>query len=145
MSDATSAGPARTETGIDTGIDAGTRERWLTAGVAGIGSASLLSDAGHEIPTALLPSLVTATLHSPAAALGVIEGVADGLAGAAKLAGGALVDDPQRRRSVAVGGYASKPLLLEEIERTQAASDNRASAAYRRRVLPELVRRCTSH
>ena len=48
-------------------------------------------------------------------------------------------------KRVAVGGYASKPLLLEEIERTQAASDNRASAAYRRRVLPELVRRCTSH
>jgi len=111
MSDATSAGPAGTETGIDTGIDTGTRERWLTGGVAGIGSASLLSDAGHEIPTALLPSLVTATLHGPAAALGVIEGVADGLAGAAKLAGGALVDDPQRRRSVAVGGYATTAVL----------------------------------
>jgi MFS family permease len=81
--------------------------RWLTAGVAGIGSASLLSDAGHEVPTALLPSLLTSTLQAPAAALGVIEGIADGLSGAAKLAGGALADDPQRRRVVAVGGYAT--------------------------------------
>jgi hypothetical protein len=31
-------------------------------GVAGIGTASFLADAGHEIPTALLPSLLTSTL-----------------------------------------------------------------------------------
>jgi len=53
-------------------------ERWLTSGVAGIGSASLLADAGHGIPTALLPTLLTSTLGAPAAVLGVIEGVADG-------------------------------------------------------------------
>ena len=51
----------------------------------GIGSASLLTDAGHEIPTSLLPSLLTGTLGAPAAALGIIEGIADGgLAGAAR-------------------------------------------------------------
>jgi hypothetical protein len=44
-------------------------ERWLTPGVRGIGTASLLSDAGHEIPTALLPNLLTTTLGAPAAAL----------------------------------------------------------------------------
>jgi len=93
---------------------------WLTRGVAGIGSASLLADAGHEVPTALLPSLVTATLHGPAAALGVIEGVADGLAGAAKLAGGALVDDPQRRRSIAVGGYATTAVLSAAVGAAQS-------------------------
>ena len=82
-------------------------EQWLTPGVAGIGAASLLSDAGHEIPTSLLPSLLTSTLQAPAAALGIIEGVADGLAGLAKLAGGALADDPVRRRQVAVGGYVA--------------------------------------
>lgn len=27
---------------------------WLSRGVAGIGSASLLADVGHEVPTALL-------------------------------------------------------------------------------------------
>ncbi|MGH2840819.1 MAG: MFS transporter, partial [Solirubrobacteraceae bacterium] len=51
-------------------------DAWLNPGVRGIGAASLLSDLGHEIPTALLPSLVTTTLGAPAAALGVIEGVA---------------------------------------------------------------------
>ncbi len=85
--------------------------QWLTPGVKGIGSASLLSDAGHEIPTALLPSLLTATLGAPAAALGLIEGVSDGLAGLARLGGGALADDPHRRQRVAVGGYATTAVL----------------------------------
>jgi hypothetical protein len=85
--------------------------RWLTAGVAGIGTASLLSDLGHEVPTALLPSLLTTMLHAPASALGVIEGIADGLAGATRLGGGALADDPARRRSVTVGGDATTAVL----------------------------------
>ena len=85
--------------------------RWLTPGVRGIGAASLLADLGHEVPTALLPSLLTTTLGAPASALGLIEGLADGLAGAARLGGGALADDPRRRRAVAVGGYASTAVL----------------------------------
>ncbi len=48
---------------------------WLTPGVTGIGAASFLADAGHEVPTALLPSLLTSTLGAPASALGLIEGV----------------------------------------------------------------------
>jgi MFS family permease len=88
-----------------------TKERWLGPGVAGIGTASFLADVGHEIPTALLPNLLTATLGAPAAALGLIEGIADGLAGIARLAGGALADDPRRRRALAVGGYATTAVL----------------------------------
>ncbi|MEJ7892719.1 MAG: MFS transporter [Solirubrobacteraceae bacterium] len=84
---------------------------WLTPGVRGIGGASLLADVGHEIPTSLLPALLTGTLGAPAATLGLIEGIADGLAGAARFGGGALADDPSRRRSVAVGGYASTAIL----------------------------------
>jgi len=86
-------------------------EPWLTPGVRGIGTASLLSDLGHEVPTALLPSFLTSTLHAPAAALGLIEGIADGLAGIARLTGGALADDPSRRRSVAIGGYTTTAVL----------------------------------
>jgi MFS family permease len=97
---------------------AGAEERWLTPGVKGIGAASLLSDLGHEIPTALLPSFLTSTLGAPAAALGLIEGVADGLAGAAKFAGGPLADDPQRRRNTAVGGYAATAVLTAAIGAT---------------------------
>ncbi len=89
----------------------GEDQRWLTRGVGGIGAASLLSDLGHEVPTALLPSLLASTLGAPASALGLIEGVADGLAGAARLGGGALADDPERRRATAVGGYATTEVL----------------------------------
>ena len=86
-------------------------ERWLTPGVRGIGAASLLADAGHEIPTSLLPTFLTSTVGAPASALGLIEGISDGLAGAARFAGGALADDPHRRRNTAVGGYASTAVL----------------------------------
>lgn len=84
---------------------------WLTPGVRGIGVASLLSDLGHEIPTSLLPSLLTSTLGAPASALGLIEGISDGAAGIARFAGGALADDPNRRRTTAVGGYACTAVL----------------------------------
>ena len=56
------------------------------------------------------PSLLT-SLGASAAALGLIEGVSDALAGAARLAGGALADDPGRLRRVAVGGYTSTATL----------------------------------
>lgn len=85
--------------------------RWLRSGVVGIGSASFLADVGHEIPTALLSGLVTSTLGAPAAAVGLIEGLADGLAGLARFVGGGLADDPQRRRSIAVGGYTGTAVL----------------------------------
>lgn len=54
---------------------------WRNRSSLGIGSASFFADAGHEIPTALLPSFLTSTLGAPAAALGLIEGIADALAG----------------------------------------------------------------
>jgi MFS family permease len=95
--------------------------RWLTPGVRGIGAASLLADLGYEVPTAVLPSFLTSTLGAPAAALGIIEGVADGLGGAARLAGGALADDPGRRRTVAVGGYATTAVLSGLIGAATAA------------------------
>src|SRR3954452_24860722 len=85
--------------------------RWLTRGVAGIGTASFLADVGHEIPTALLPALPTSTLDAPASVLGLIEGLSDGLAGAARFGGGALADDPSRRRRIAVGGYTTTQVL----------------------------------
>ena len=85
--------------------------RWLNRGVAGIGVASFFSDVSHEVPTALLPALLTTTLGAPAAALGTVEGITDGIAGAAKLAGGALADDPARRRATAMGGYTATAIL----------------------------------
>jgi MFS family permease len=66
-------------------------------------------------------SLLTTTLNAPASALGLVEGVADGLAGAARLGGGVLADDPDRRRAVAVGGYASTAVLSSLIGVATAA------------------------
>ena len=86
-------------------------EHWLGPGVAGIGGASLLADLAHEIPTALLSSLLVGTLHAPASALGLIEGISDAAAGLARLGGGALADYPHRRRAVAVGGYTTTAIL----------------------------------
>lgn len=94
---------------------------WLNRGVAAIGGASFLDDVGQEVPTALLPAFLTSTLGAPAAALGVIEGVAEGFAGAGRLAGGALADDPQRRRATAVGGYAGASALSALIAATTGA------------------------
>jgi len=75
-------------------------------GVAGIGLASLLSDAGHEMATAALPGFLR-SIGAPAAALGAIEGVADGALSFSKLGGGVLADQPGvERRAVAASGYA---------------------------------------
>jgi MFS family permease len=108
--------PEHAERGDDTS-NAGTRE-WMTPGVAGIGTASFLADVGHEIPTALLPSLLTSTLGAPASALGAIEGVSDALAGIARFGGGALADEPARRRNIAVGGYTTTAVLSAGIGAT---------------------------
>lgn len=66
--------------------------RWFTPGVRGIGLASFLADVGHEIPTALFASLVTITLGAPASILGLLEGLADGLAELARFVEGPLAD-----------------------------------------------------
>lgn len=94
------------------------REKWLSPAVAGIGSASLLADLGHEIPTSLLPSFLSSVLGAPASALGFIEGISDGLAGLARLAGGARADDPARRKVIAVGGYTLTALFSGGIAAT---------------------------
>jgi MFS family permease len=78
--------------------------RWLTRGVLGIGLGSMLSDWGHEAASALLPALLV-SLGAPAFALGIIEGVADGLSSFAKLFGGWIADRPVWRKPVAAGGY----------------------------------------
>ena len=78
--------------------------RWLNRTVAGVAIASLFSDVGHEIATTVLPSLL-ASLGGASAALGLIEGVADGLSSAAKLLSGLYSDRLARRKPLAVAGY----------------------------------------
>ncbi len=71
----------------------------------GIGLASLASDLSHETVTSMLPALL-ASMGVAAAALGTIEGVADGLSTLAKLYGGWLADRLERRKPLCAGGYA---------------------------------------
>jgi MFS family permease len=77
----------------------------MTRGVGSVGLASFFSDFGHEIATSVLPTFVTVVLRSSAGALGLIEGISDGLTGVAKLFGGPLANDESRRLRMASGGY----------------------------------------
>src|SRR5207237_5003720 len=80
--------------------------RWLTSTVFGIGMASMFSDLSHEAVTAVLPSLL-ASMGVAAAALGTIEGVADGLSSAAKLYGGWWADRLRHRKPLCAVGYGA--------------------------------------
>lgn len=83
--------------------------RWLSPGVLGIGLASLFSDWGHEAATSLLPAFL-ASLGAPAVALGIIEGISDGLSSFAKLAGGWIADRPAWRKPNGIVGYSATAL-----------------------------------
>ena len=73
----------------------------------------------------MLASLLTVTLHAPASALGLIEGISDAAAGVARFAGGpwpmtraaaaAGSRSAGRGRRVAVGGYTGTAVLLAAI------------------------------
>jgi MFS family permease len=84
-------------------------QRWLARGVVGIGLASLFSDWGHEAATAVLPAFL-ASIGAPALALGVIEGLSDGLSSFAKLAGGWIADRPSWRKKTGIVGYCATGL-----------------------------------
>jgi MFS family permease len=85
-------------------LSATAKVSWLNRTVIGIGLASLFSDWAHETATTILPAFL-ASLGAAAAWLGVIEGVADGLASFAKLASGVYTDKLERRKPIAVVGY----------------------------------------
>jgi hypothetical protein len=63
--------------------------RWLNRNVAGMALASFFSDFGHEMATAILPMFLV-SVGASAAALGIIEGVADATSSFAKLGAGWL-------------------------------------------------------
>ena len=68
--------------------------------------ASMFSDLSHEAVTAVLPALL-ASMGVAAAALGTIEGVADGLSSAAKLYGGWWADRLRHRKPLCAVGYGA--------------------------------------
>jgi MFS family permease len=80
------------------------RRAWLNRTTLGVSAASLFSDTSHELATAVLPAFLVALGAGPAA-LGWIEGSADGLSALAKLRGGVAADRVRRRKPLASIGY----------------------------------------
>jgi MFS family permease len=78
--------------------------RWLNRTTLGASLASLLSDVSHELATAVLPAFLLSLGGGPAA-LGWIEGSADGMSALAKLWGGVAADRVRRRKPLASIGY----------------------------------------
>jgi hypothetical protein len=60
-------------------VDGSSPKGWLNRNILGMGLASLFSDWNHEMATAILPVFLSTVLGAPAFALGLIEGVADGV------------------------------------------------------------------
>jgi MFS family permease len=83
-----------------------TRTRSTSRAGAGGRTATLLSSASDEAATSLLPGLLSITLSASPVVLGAVEGVAGAVDGLARLGGGALAEDPRRRRYISVGSYA---------------------------------------
>lgn len=79
-------------------------KNWLNRNVVGMALASFFSDAGHEAATSILPMFLV-TIGAPAAALGVIEGVADAVSSFIKLGSGWYSDRIGHRKPIAVLGY----------------------------------------
>jgi MFS family permease len=86
------------------GSSSADRSIWLNRSTLGIALASLFSDVSHELATAVLPAVLLSLGAGPAA-LGVIEGGADGLSALAKLWGGLMSDRMRRRKPLASIGY----------------------------------------
>jgi MFS family permease len=88
---------------------ADTSSGWFNRTVIGAGLTSFLADVGYEMATAILPAFLR-LLHIPPEAvgfvLGVIEGTADLLSNAVKLAVGWYSDRIGHRKTFVVAGYA---------------------------------------
>lgn len=79
-------------------------ERWVSRTVVGIVLATLFSDVGHEMVTAVLP-LYLGSVGLGVAALGAMEGAADLAFSLSKLAGGAVGHRVDHKRPWATAGY----------------------------------------
>jgi hypothetical protein len=77
---------------------------WLNSTVIGASLTSFLSDFSHEAVTVLLPSFLL-MLNAPTYALGLIEGLSDGLSSFAKLFAGYYSDKLGKRKEFAIIGY----------------------------------------
>jgi len=78
----------------------------VTHNVFLLGIVSFVADIASEMAYPLIPVFLTSTLGAPVAALGAIEGVAEGTASLLKVASGWLSDRVGRRKGLTTAGYA---------------------------------------
>jgi len=79
------------------------RGGWLTPNVRTLSGISFLQDAASELLYPVLPIFLTVTLGAPAAVVGLVEGVAEGIAALTKLVAGRLADRRTRKPLIALG------------------------------------------
>ena len=86
-----------------------TRDTWL------LSFASLFSDISTEMLYPVLPTFLTQSLHAGGTVVGLVEGLAQGAQNMIQGVSGSLSDRLQRRKPIALAGYAlsalAKPLI----------------------------------
>ena len=82
---------------------------WMNRTVAGAGITSALGDFCYETTTVILPGFL-AVLSIPAAALGLIEGIADAVASFTKMVSGYIADKLGHRELLVLVGYGLAPV-----------------------------------
>lgn len=82
---------------------------WLNSTVAGTGLTSALGDFCYETTTVILPGFL-AVLGVPAAALGVIEGIADAVSSFTQMVAGYMADKFGHRKALVLLGYGLTPV-----------------------------------
>ena len=76
---------------------------WLTRNLKALSLVSLLQDTASEMLYPILPLFITGVLGAPVAVVGIIEGIADGLAAITKIVSGRLADRWHRRPLIGAG------------------------------------------
>lgn len=80
-----------------------TDRSWLTPNVRVLSGVSFLQDTASDLIYPILPIFLTVTLGAPAAVVGAVEGVAEGLAAVSKLVLGRMSDGRRKRPFIALG------------------------------------------
>lgn len=87
----------------------------LPSGIWVLGFVSLFMDISSELVHSLLPVFMTTVLGASMVTVGIIEGVAEGIAATTKVFSGAVSDYYRKRKWLAVTGYAlgalTKPIF----------------------------------
>lgn len=83
---------------------------WLNRTVLGAGLTSAFGDFSYETCNVILPGFLS-VLGIPAAALGSIEGIADGISSFSKLGAGYIADKLGHRKTLVILGYGLTALM----------------------------------